>query len=205
MKAEKIEKDILELFTHNEKLKFSGIESSIKIRSNKLSYHLKQLIKKGILEKINEHYKLAETTENLIPYFSEKTSPLVVILIRIKKNEKCFLQKRGKRPFKDKLSLPGGRLLVNESISEAVKRIMKEKCNINATLDKVNSVNLEFVKRKNNKMHSFLLILVSAKTKDKIELTEIKNNRNKIIRSDYSLITSPDSFVKIKEFITPAN
>ena len=96
-------------------------------------------------------------------------------------------------------------MLVNESISEAVKRIMKEKYNINAVLDKINSINLEFVKRKNNKMHSFLLILVSAKTKDKIELTGIKKNKNKIIKSDYSLITSPDSLIKIKEFITPAD
>lgn len=203
--AEEIEKQILELFTKNEKLKFSEIESSIKIRSNKLAYYIKQLLNKGILSKTQEYYSLSETTETLIPYLSNKNSPLVVILIRIGNSKECLLYKRLKRPFKDKLSLPGGRLLANETISEAVTRIMKEKHNINARLEKINSVNIEYVKRNNKELHSFLLILVSAKTKDKINLANILTNKKNIIKSDYQLITSKNTEVKIKEFITSAD
>lgn len=199
-----IENNILELFTLNEKLKFSEIESLIKIRSNKLAYYLKNLIKKGILEKSGELYRLSETAENLIPYYSEKTSPLPVVLIRIGTNKECFLIERGKRPFKDKLSLPGGRLLVNESISEAVVRIMKEKYGIAAKMIKTNSISIEFVKRDNKNMHSFLLILVSAKTKGKINMQNVEENKKRIISSDYQLITSKDEEIKIKTFLTPA-
>lgn len=203
--VEKIEKNILELFTLDEKLKFSEIEESIKIRSNKLAYHIKQLLNKGILEKKDDLYQLSETAENIIPYLSNKNSPLVVILIRIGNNKRCFLHKRQKRPFRGKLSLPGGRLLVNESISEAVTRIMKEKHNINAKLEKVNSVNFEIVKNKARRVHSFLLVLVSAKSKDRIEMSDISKNKKDIIKSDYQLITSPDRAIEIKEFITPAD
>jgi len=197
-----IEKKILRLFTEKEKLKFSEIEKLLKIRSNKLAYYLKNLIKKGILEKQNENYKLSETAENLIPYFSEKTSPLPVILIRIGNNKNCFLCKREKRPFRNKLSLPGGRLLVNETIKEAVKRIMKEKYNINAELSKIISVSLEIVKRKSKKMHSFILILVEAMTKNKVKLESAAKNRKNIISSDYKLITSKPKEIKIENFYT---
>lgn len=200
-----IEKNILELFTLNEKLKFSEIEETIKIRSNKLAYHIKQLVKKGILEKKQELYCLSETAENIIPYLSNKNSPLVVVLIRIGDNKVCFLHKRLKRPFKDKLSLPGGRLLVNETIPEAVKRIMKDKHNINAKFKKANSINFEVVKRKGKRVHSFMLILAEATTKDKIEMKKISEYKKEIIRSDYQLITSPDQKLEIKEFITPAD
>lgn len=203
--VESIEKRILELFTLNEGLKFSEIEEAIKIRSNKLAYHMKQLLKKDILVKAGENYGLSEASEYLIPYLSGKDSPLAVILIRIGDNKRCFLHKRQKRPFLGKLSLPGGRLRMNESIKEAVVRIMKEKHGINAKLEKINSVNIEMVKKKDKIIHSFLLILVSAKSKDKIEMSDVAKNKKNIIKSDYQLITSPDKTIKIKEFITPAD
>jgi ADP-ribose pyrophosphatase YjhB (NUDIX family) len=199
----KIEKDILRLFTYNEELKFSEIESSLKIRSNKLAYYLNSLVKKNILEKEKESYKLTETAENLIPYFSEKTSPLPIILIRIGNKNKCFLIEREKRPFKGKLSLPGGRLLLNESIEKAVERIMKEKYNISARLEKINSLSLEFVKKQSNIKHSFLLIMVSAKTSQNIQMIDIKNNKPRITGSDYKLITSKDKEITIKTLQTP--
>lgn len=199
-----IEQKILELFTFNESLKFNEIEKLTRQRSNKIAYHLKQLVNKNILVRKEESYQLSETAENIVPYLSEKNSPLVVILIRIGDNKRCFLHKREKRPFLGKLSLPGGRILVNESIKEAVKRIMKEKYNINSTLQQVNSVSLEIVKRDATRKHSFFLILVTAKTKDKIPIFEVRKCKKDIIKSDYHLITSKDSKIEIKEFITPA-
>ena len=78
-----MEEKILKEFLYNNELKFSDIEKALKIRSNKLAYHLKNLTKKGILKKQNETYKLSETAEELIPYLSEKQSSLAVILIAI--------------------------------------------------------------------------------------------------------------------------
>lgn len=198
-----MEKKILQLFLYNKKMKFSEIENSLEVRSNKLAYHLKNLIKKKILQNYDGEYELTETAEEIIPYLSEKNSPLPVILIAICKNKNnFFLHQRNKRPFKEKLSLPGGRILSGESIKESVMRIMKKYC-VRANLKKINSVSLEHVKKQNKKLHSFLLIFVTATTKDKIEFTNIEKNKCKIISSDYKLMKKDiNSAVKINNFIT---
>ena len=192
-----MEKKILDLFLYNHKLKFNEIEKHIKIRSNKLAYHLKNLIKKGVLIKENEHYTLSETSEYLIPYLSEKKAVLPVILIKIGNKNSCFLIKRQKRPYKNLLSLPGGRLLIKEPINHAVERIMKEKFNIQVKFKQINSISLEHIKKNKKILHSFLLIFVSATTKQKLQKTNIEKNKKKIIKSDYKLITQKEKEIKI--------
>lgn len=203
-KKTNVENKILDLFLYSHKLKFNEIEKKLGIRSNKLAYHLKDLIKKGILAKENDFYLLTETSEYLIPYLSSKKPVLPVILVHIGNKEFCFLHKREKRPFKNYLSLPGGRLILGETITQATSRIMK-KYNIKAKFKKINSIFLEHVKKKGKIIHSFLLIFVSAETKSPVNLTNVKENKNKIISSDYKLITSEDSEIKIETVISKVN
>src|SRR4030042_1021939 len=101
-----MEKERISLFLTNKKLKFNQIEKLLKIRSNKLDYHLKKLIDKKIIEKTNNFYKLTEISEYLIPYTSEKNALLPVVLILIGNDKKAFLYKRTKRPYQGFLSLP---------------------------------------------------------------------------------------------------
>jgi len=198
-----MERKILSLFAFEHKLKFNEIEKSLNLRSNKLAYHLKNLLKKGLIKKNNEEYKLSNKTEYLIPYLSEKNSVLCVLLVHIGNKENCFLHKRNKRPFKDLLSLPGGRILTGENISKATTRLIKEKFSINAKLKKINSISLEHLKKKNKILYSYLLIFVSATTKDKIKLTKIKENKSKIITSDYKLLENDlDKEIKINQINT---
>ncbi|MFH1451648.1 MAG: hypothetical protein ABIF88_00550 [archaeon] len=183
-----IEKNILERFLYAHKLKFSEIEKSLKIRLNKLNYHLQKLIKKNILIKERDFYKLSETSEYIIPYLSNKKHVLTVILIHIGNQDNAFLIKRNKRPYKDLLSLPGGRLILGESIENATERIL-EKFNVRAKFKEIKSISLEHLKKNGNVIASYLLIYVTAKGEG-IELTDIKKNKKKIIKSDYHLITS---------------
>lgn len=195
-----MENQILELFLYHNNLKFNKIEKLLKIRSNKLSYYLKILIKKGILTKNKENYSLSESSEFLIPYISNKKAVLPVLLIHLGNKSSCFLYKREKKPFKDMLSLPGGRFLVNESIKQASKRIMLEKFKINVNFKKINSISLEHVKKQNKIIHSFLLIFVSVRTKDKTPLTKINK---KVIPSDYKLLKNNlNSSIKINHLTT---
>jgi len=181
-----MEKKILSTFLYNHKLKFNEIEKATKIRSNKLSYHIKKLESKGILIKEEDYYKLSEIAESIIPYLTDKDSILPVILIALKNKKGIFLYKRNKRPYKDEFGLPGGRIILGESIKGATERIMHEKFNIKCKLKKINSVSLEHV-IKNKIIHSFLLILVTAITKDRIEYFNVEDNL-KMISSDYKLI-----------------
>jgi ADP-ribose pyrophosphatase YjhB (NUDIX family) len=180
--------DILKLFQYNEKLTFTDIKDALNIRSNKLAYHLKKLTKKDILKNEEGYYFLSETSEHLIPYISEKNSALPVILIHVGNSKEALLYRRNKRPYHGLLSMPGGRILIGESLNDAVKRILKRKFNLDSQLEKIHSVSLEHVKKSGKLVHSFLLIFVSAKTKEKIALTNLKKNKSKIISSDYHLL-----------------
>jgi len=181
--------DILKLFQYAEKLKFTDIEKKLKIRSNKLAYHIKNLTKRGFLVKEGDFYKLSESSEYIIPYLSEKESYLPVILILIGDNKKAFLHQRKKRPFYNYYSLPGGRLLLGESLEDASKRILKEKFKVDAKFSKLNSISFEQVKKSGKLVHSFILFFVTATTKEKLTLTEVEKMKKKIIISDYKLIT----------------
>ncbi len=181
--------EILKLFQYAEKLKFSEIEKALNVRSNKLSYHLNNLTKKGVLTKEGDYYKLSESSEHIIPYLVEKKSPLPVVLILVGDKEKAFLYKRKKRPYSNLLSLPGGRILLGESLEDASKRIMKNKFNVEVKFKKLNSVSFEQVKKSKEVVHSFILFFVTVTTKDSLELTKVERSKKKIISSDYKLIT----------------
>lgn len=185
-----VERKILDLFLYNHKLRFRDIESALKLRSNKIAYHVKQLVNKKILVNNNSEYSLSDSSEHLIPYLSDKSSVLPVILIHIGDKNHAFLYARNKRPYKGLLSLPGGRLLVGESLVQATGRIIKQKFNIHVNFSKVNSISLEQVRKSGKIVHSFLLILVTAKTKDAIELFDLLKNKRKIIPSDYRLLVN---------------
>jgi|APSaa5957512622_1039677.scaffolds.fasta_scaffold00055_33 ADP-ribose pyrophosphatase YjhB (NUDIX family) len=194
-----MEQKILQTFLYNHKLKFNQIEKLLKERSNKLAYHLNNLKNKGILTKTKETYQLSPSAEPIIPHITKKQSPLPVILITLKNKNNIFLHKRNKRPFKDLLGLPGGRIIEGETIAQATRRIMKEKFNINCNFKNINSISLEQVSKKENINHSFLLILVTATTKDNLTYSDIKNNKNKIIKSDYKILTNDlNKEIKIK-------
>ncbi|MFZ5955591.1 MAG: NUDIX domain-containing protein [Nanoarchaeota archaeon] len=199
-----MEGKILDLFLCNDKLKFNEIEKLLKIRSNKLTYHLKNLLKKGILKKENSFYSLSETSESLIPYLSSKKSVLPVILVHIGDDKNSFLYKREKRPYKDKLSLPGGRILIGESIQEAVKRIMKEKFGIKAKFNQIKSLSFEHATKSGKVINSFLLILVRGTALEKIDLINVDKNKPNIISSDYKLIKSKCKNLNFNVFFTNA-
>ena len=192
---------ILNLFTFHEKLKFNEIEKLLKQRSNKLAYHLNKFVKKGVLEIKNKEYSLTPAVEYIIPYLSDKKAVLPIIIVHIGNSRKAFLYKRKKRPFKDKLSLPGGRMLLGESISQAAKRIMKEKHDLNIDELKIKSVSLEHLKRGSETIHTFFLILIKAKAKE-ANLTKVKENKRSIISSDYNLIANKNKDISIPTIVT---
>lgn len=190
-----MDQKILYLFTKNSELSFNQIEKQLKIRSNKLSYHLQKLVSSKILEKANSKYKLSAENEYLIPYISDKKAAIPVVMIKIGKSNSIFLVKREKRPYKDKLGLPGGRLILGESIEMAAKRIMKAKFNIDIQNPKIDKLALEHIKKSNKILHSFILILVKASTKQDIQYYNFNKVKNKIIKSDYTLLKDSSSSI----------
>lgn len=92
--------------------------------------------------------------------------------------------------------MPGGRMLLGESIKDSVKRIMKEKFNINAELKRIHSVSMENLLKNKKNIQTDMIVFVSARTKDEISLTDLEKNKSRIITSDCLLIKN-DSGKKI--------
>jgi len=194
---------ILSTFLYHNKLRFNEIEKALKTRSNKLAYHLKKLLKEGILTKNKDLYKLSKTAENLIPYLSKKKHVLSIVLIHIGNEKDCLLYQRKKRPFKDLFGLPGGRILLKESIGDSVKRIMKKKHGIKAKLQKIHSISIEHIKNSDNIIQSDLIVFITATTTDIIELTNLEKIKSKMISSDYKLVKRHlNREIKIENFLT---
>lgn len=179
---------ILKAFLYNDWLKFGEIQRITGIRSNKLAYHLNKLREKKLIVEKEKKYSLSSNFEYIIPYVSNSQAVLPVILIAIGEGKRFFLHIRDKKPYKNFLGLPAGRLLIEESIADATKRIMKIKHKINVNFKGIKSISLEHLIKEGKVVHGFLLILVSASTKESILYTDIEKNKKTIIKSDYRLL-----------------
>ena len=200
-------KRIIELFARNFNLKFNELEKLCSIRSNELSYHLKNLVEDGILKKDGDNYLLTskgETITERISHFTGKeVGHMVVVIVAVTKGKQILLIKRDKRPFQGYWGMIGGKTRFSESIPDAVRREVEEETGIkiNKKTVKVRSVLLERVKTNQGISHGNILILTEAKPINNInlsndylnwfELSELKNN--KLILSDLWMI---DNFIK---------
>ncbi|QQR92403.1 MAG: NUDIX hydrolase [Candidatus Iainarchaeum archaeon] len=194
----KLRGKIFQQFVYAQTLRFSELHARTKIGSNLLAYYLNGMIKKGLLEKSVNGYKLTLAAEKYLPFFvpnQESISPLVVVLIACVSDGDILLLQRNKRPYQGLWSLVSGRLLITESLSDAIKRIMREKAEVEVDAHRFVSITYERLLEKGNYQHGFLLMtaLVTPKTlvKEKSYLKWFplaKLPKRKIIASDYWII-----------------
>jgi ADP-ribose pyrophosphatase YjhB (NUDIX family) len=168
--AKKEREQIFRLFLNSSKLKFNEIEKAIKIRSNMVSYHLEKMQEENILEKKEDHYQLTESAEKYVPIFAnmigEKLSPVPVILVAVTNQNKILMIKRNRRPYKDYLSMIGGKMLLDEDFKQASLRIVKDKTGLDTEFISFNSIMQEKVKTNNEVKHNFILFFTKVKVKE---------------------------------------
>lgn len=205
---------VFELFSKNLSLRFNEIEKLSGVRSNKLAYHLKNLVNNGLIAKSEDCYVLTrkgETAAERIAHFTGKeVGHMVVVIVAIVKDNKILLVRREKRPFRGYWGMIGGKTKFDESIPEAVKREVDEETGVKIDIDsvKVRSVMLERTKTNQGISHGNILILTEAEplnirssatnnqNVDWFKLNDVK--KNKIILSDLWMI---DNFIKKRKEI----
>jgi len=114
--TQKIQQDILVKLTHSKGLRFNELWGKHG-ESNTFSYHLKNLIDKNLILKINEQYGLSNDGMTYVAAMegvSGKTSkkPLVCSFILGYEKEKdlILINIRKKEPFFDYVGIPGGKM-----------------------------------------------------------------------------------------------
>jgi len=192
---------ILELINSNGKMTATEIVRHFNISPNEFSNHLKLLIDSGLIETVDDGYKLSWLGNSISPYFdilSVSLQPLIVILVRIIDGNKVLLVKRLKNAFNGYWAMPGGKLYFGEDPEKAVRRIVKKEAGLDVESIELIAGFWEKVDEKGDtKYHSLKLVFnVEVKSnkimtgKDRIakwvKLNDIQ--RMKIIPSDMELI-----------------
>lgn len=99
------------------------------IESSQFVYHLKELAKRGLVEKNEKgHYTLSPKGMSLAQYFSSEKAALnpgtlsYTMLFLRSKTGKWLLVKRKKQPFYDHYAAPSGKIHTHETLAQAAQR-----------------------------------------------------------------------------------
>lgn len=122
-----IREAILDQFLHEQTLSFSAIRKALDVPSNKLSYHLQQLVEEDLLEKVDDSYVLTEEAKDYLPYFDmflgTNKYPIVVAKPYFYNDDACVLTCREKEPFHSYWELPATKVRLGEGFGSAVERV----------------------------------------------------------------------------------
>lgn len=129
-----IQADILRQLFSEDGLRFAQVNSK-DVPSDQFSYHLRQLVKYGLIEKLPDNtYKLsAQGRTRTIMLYPNKDGfiqqgfiAVRIVLTKVENSQQYFLmQKRDKVPYKGTYATPGDKIFFGEDVAQAAKRAMK--------------------------------------------------------------------------------
>ena len=135
---------ILRQLVARDSLRFSEINTE-GYPSDQFSYHLRQLIKHGLIEKTNDdRYQLSVTGRSQGILLSTKSSGFIqqgfiacrIVISRETESVKQYLvQERTRVPYKDYLAEPGGKILYGENIIDAARRNLLSETGLDCHLE----------------------------------------------------------------------
>lgn len=133
---------LVSLMQHSGALNYGRLlPPSMKFESDKFNYHLQFLVKEGLVDRVEEGYKL--TTEGLkeVSQFTAtgqqeqklKVSVALVVLRTNGDRQEILLQRRLRHPFYGDINSIAGKIRPGESIVAAAERKLKEESGLDAT------------------------------------------------------------------------
>ncbi|HEU5121714.1 MAG TPA: NUDIX hydrolase, partial [Candidatus Saccharimonadales bacterium] len=131
-----IQKHIVTVLMYKKEARFSELRPA-KIDTNLFTYHLKVLLKEGVIIKYDKTYTLSSTGLAYVDRVSTETTsirrqPKIITMLLVQNSEgQLLLQQRTKQPYIDAWTLPYGKLHIEDhSIREAAEREVYEKLNL---------------------------------------------------------------------------
>jgi 8-oxo-dGTP pyrophosphatase MutT (NUDIX family) len=103
------------------------------VESNLFMYHLKQLIREGLIEKHDKIYTLTREGKRFADRATLETmrirvQPKIVIVLCIRREDgKWLIMRRKHQPFVDYKGFPSGKMHYGETLQQAAERELREK------------------------------------------------------------------------------
>ncbi len=191
--------------SHPKGIKFNSLKKSLNLESNDIAYHLKILLKSGLIEKTESKdgsfYKLSHKGKIVYPYIpiitNEQKPVFVIACGALINSDTIYFQEKPREPEKGSLILFGGKVLSGKSIEETVINYIKEQANCDIKELKLKCVN-EFMKkdaRSNFEFHNIVYFYTA------VPVSKPYNKTNKIIEKKISELKDDELFWDNKFFI----
>lgn len=136
-----IQKEILAKLIQNPELRYSQLKPK-NIESNHFMYHLKALMREGMVEKkASGYYGLTKEGKLYADQVNLKTlkvrrQPKIVTLVAVQdSNNNWLLYQRKHQPLINQVGFPYGKLHLGETVYEAAERELMEKTGLTCKLD----------------------------------------------------------------------
>lgn len=133
-----IQKFIIDVLMYSKVARFRDLRPP-RTDTNLFSYHLKTLVKMGIVDKVEGGYALSPTGLSYVDRVSTekkaiRTQPKIITMLVIQNSDgDVLLQRRTKQPYIDTWTLPYGKLHVEDaSVKQAAQREALEKLGLEA-------------------------------------------------------------------------
>lgn len=130
-----IQKKIIEYLIYNEFGRFRDLRPD-RVESNLFVYHLKQLLRDGYIEKVDQRYTLTPqglVHVNRLSHQSMKTRDQAIILSIIDITNQLgetLIMRRDHQPYLNMLGFPSGKVHRGESVAMAAQREVTEKTGV---------------------------------------------------------------------------
>lgn len=128
-----IQKHIIDVLMYAKVARFKDLRPP-KVDTNLFTYHLKGLVKSGVIDKVTDGYTLSASGLSYVDRVSTekktiRTQPKIITMLVIQNDEgDILLQKRTKQPYIDTWTLPYGKIHVEDkSTKDAAQREAFEK------------------------------------------------------------------------------
>ena len=127
-----IQTKIFEKLVFNERLRFSELRPA-RVESNLFVYHLKQLIKDGLIEKQDRYYTMtpqgmAYTDRISYKTMKERKQPKIITMLDITNDcGETVLYRRQHQPYIGMVGYPSGKVHMEDRIADAAQREVREK------------------------------------------------------------------------------
>lgn len=134
-----VQSHILKKLSLSPKARYADLKPQ-SIESNLFSYHLKTLMKEGLISGNQEKYSLTSKGKSFVDRvsfetFRERIQPKIVTLLVLENNKgEYLLYKRKRAPFIDHIGFPYGKIHMEERIEEAAERELEEKAGLKGDL-----------------------------------------------------------------------
>lgn len=154
-------------FVREKQLSFTALAKLSATRTNHAAYHLAALVQDGIIRRVARGYALTAPGQRVLVTLGKTQSecPLPVVLVAAEREGKIAFIRRVERPYAGRQSLPGGRLRLDETLTQAAIRLAKEKAGLEVMPFAVGSVAVERLIATDGLAHGFLLVVVRCKVR----------------------------------------